>query len=96
MYRDYDLMKKWPNRIGHSVIKEKTSRCDKKIYDTPSSAFAVLVPKENPPVHNESSLLCVSITFNSGTTINIKHADADSIIRLVSLYERKDGEPCTL
>lgn len=96
MHTDYGLMKKWANRIGHSVIKEKSSRRNNKIKDTNSSAFAILVPRENPPVHNESCLNGISISFSSGTTINIKQADADSIIRLVSLYERKDGELCTL
>lgn len=38
----------------------------------------------------------VSVTFNSATTISIKQGDADSIIRLVNLYERKNGESCIL
>jgi hypothetical protein len=95
MHTDYGSMKKWANRISHSVIKEKAVRHNNKIDDTHSSAFAVLVPKDNPPAYHESFLVGISITFNSGTTINIKQADADSIIRLVSIYERKDGGPCT-
>lgn len=91
MHTDYGLMKKWANRIGHSVIKEKSSRRNNKIKETNPSAFAVLVPGGNPPVHNETCLIGISISFSSGTTINIRQADADSIIRLVSLYERKDG-----
>lgn len=96
MHTDYGLMKKWAYKNGHSVIKEKTEHRNKPFEDTFSSAFAALVPKDNPPVHKESSLLYISITFNSGTTINIKQADADSLIKFISLYERKDGEPCTL
>lgn len=97
MHTDYRPMKKWLSRVGYSVLKEKAAHRSIETEDTSPSAFAVLVPKDNPPIsHNKSSLTGISITFNSGTTINIKQADADSIIRLVSLYERKDGEVCTL
>ena len=96
MHTDYKLMKKWASGSGCSVLKAKAAHCRQVPEDAPSSAFAVLVPKDNPPVHRESFLAGISITFNSGTTINIRQADADSIIRLVSIYERKDGEPCTL
>ncbi|EJW92380.1 hypothetical protein EVA_19514 [gut metagenome] len=37
-----------------------------------------------------------SVIFSSGTTISIKQGDADSIIRLLNLYERKEGESCIL
>lgn len=96
MHTDYGLMREWASWIGHSVIKEKSSRRKNKIKETTPSAFAVLVPRENPPVHNETCLIGISIFFSSGTTINIKQADADSVIRLVSLHERKDGDPCIL
>lgn len=87
MHTDYGLMKKLANRIGHSVIKEKAARRNNKIDDTHSSAFAVLVPRENPPVHNESYLTGTSISFSSGTTI--KQADADSIIRRQSVRKKE-------
>lgn len=96
MHTDYNLMKKWASGSGCSVLKAKAAHRRQIPEDAPSSAFAVLVPKDNPPVHRESFLAGISITFNSGTTINIRQADADSIIRLVSLYERKDGGPCIL
>lgn len=97
MHTDYRPMKKWLSRVGYSVLVEKAAHRSMKIDDTSLSAFAVLVPNDNPPIaHNKSSLTGISITFNSGTTINIKQADADSIIRLISMYERKDGEICTL
>lgn len=97
MHTDYRPMKKWLSRVGYSLLKEKAAHRSIRIDDTSSSAFAVLVPNDNPPVaHNKSFLTGISITFNSGTTINIKQADVDSIIRLISIYERKDGEICTL
>ena len=89
-------MKKWASGSGCSVLKAKAAHRKQVHEDAPSSAFTVLVPKDNLPVHRESFFAGISITFNSGTTINIKQADADSIIRLVSIYERKDGGPCTL
>ena len=96
LHTDPSLMRRWASRHGRSVIKAKAERSVKEFENISSSAFAVLVPKDNPSCHNESSLLGISITFNSGTTINIKQGDADSIIRLISLYERKDGDSCTL
>ena len=53
-------------------------------------------PKVQPVQHKASMLAGVSVTFNSATTISIKQGDADSIIRLVNLYERKNGESCIL
>lgn len=97
MHTDYKPMKKWLSRVGYSVLKEKEAHRSIRTEDIPSSVFTVLVPKDNPPIsHDKSFLTGISITFNSGTTINVTQADADSIIRLVSLYERKDGEVCTL
>lgn len=85
-------MRRWASRYGCSVFKAKAKRSVKELENTSSSNFAILVPKDTPSVHNGSSLLGISITFNSGTTINIKQGDADSIIRLIILYERKDGK----
>ena len=96
LHTDPNLMRRWASRHGRSVFKAKAEHSMKELENTSSSTFAVLVPKDNPSYHNESSLLGISITFNSGTTINIKQGDADSIIRLISLYERKDGDSCTL
>ena len=73
------------------------SRFVKELETNPKTTLrAVCKLQHTPSVHHESSLLGISITFNSGTTINIKQGDADSIIRLISLYERKDGDSCTL
>ena len=95
MHTDPKLMGKWMSRHCLSVFatKEKVSQ---ELTKETSSTFAVLVPKDNPSDNNELSLSGISITFNSGTTINIKQGDAESIIRLISLYERKDGTLCTL
>ena len=95
-HTDPDLMRRWASRHGCSVFKAKAKRSVKELENTSPSNFAILVPKDTPSVHHESSLLGISITFNSCTTINIKQGDADSIIRLISLYERKDGDSCTL
>ena len=95
-HTDPTLMRRWASRHGRSVLKAKAKRSMKELENTSSSNFAILVPKDTPSVHNETSLLDVSITFNSGTTINIKQGDADNIIRLICLYERKDGGSCTL
>ena len=96
MHTDPNLMRAWTSRHGRSVLKAKAEHSMKELENTSSSNFAILVPKDTPSVHHESSFLGISITFNSGTTINIKQGDADSIIRLLSLYERKDGDSCTL
>ena len=91
-----NLKRRWASRHGCSVFKAKAKRSVKELENTSSSNFAILVPKDTSPVHHESSLLGISITFNSGTTKNIKQGDADSIRRLISLYERKDGDSSTL
>ena len=95
-HTDPNLMRAWASRHGHSVLKAKAEHSMKKLENTSSSNFAIIVPKDTPSVYNESSLLGISITFNSGTTINIKQGDTDGIIRLIRLYERKDGDSCTL
>ena len=97
MHTNHCAMSKWLSRHDYSVTETKISALECR--NEKQTAFARLVPKgpEAPlPLDNESSLLGISITFNSGTTINIKQGDADSIIRLISLYERKDGGLCTL
>lgn len=97
MHTNHCAMGKWLSRHNYSVTKAKVSAL--KCRNEKQTAFARLVPKEpkSPlPLNNESSLLGISITFNSGTTINIKQGGADSIIRLISLYERKDGDSCIL
>ena len=58
----------------------------------PSSSFVRIEPKDQPVQHKASMLAGVNVTFSSGTTISIKQGDADSIIRLVNLYERKEDE----
>ena len=97
VHTNHNAMSKWLSRHGYSVTQAKKSVLKSRKKEQP--AFARLVPKEPKkplPFHKESSLLGISITFNSGTSINIRQADADSIIRLISLYERKDGDLCTL
>lgn len=96
MDTDYESMRRWAYRIGHSAAKERASHGNKESEKISSSAFSVIVPNDNTSVHTDSPLLGVSITFNSGITVNINQTDADSIIRLVSLYERKDGGACIL
>lgn len=83
-------------RVWCSVLKAKAAHRKQVLEDVSLSDFAVLVPKDNPSVYCESFFAGISITFNSGTIINIRQADVDNIIRIVSIYERKDGEPCTL
>lgn len=87
-------MSKWVSRHGYSVSRCKASLA--KTSSVPSSSFVRIEPKEQPGQHKASVLTGVSVTFNSGTTISIKQGDVDSIIRLISLYERKDGELCIL
>lgn len=96
MDTDYESMRRWSYRNGHSAAKEKASHSNKESENISSSAFSVIVPNNNTSVHTDSPLLGVSITFNSGITININQTDAGSIIRLVSMYERKDGGSCIL
>lgn len=88
-------MSKWASRHGYSVSRYKASLSQKQI--VPSSSFVRIEPPKAQPVQHKAAILTgVSVTFNSGTTINIKQGDADSIIRLINLYERKDGESCIL
>ena len=92
MHTNSHAMSKWASRNGYSVAKAKAS-ISNPIGDI-ASTFVRIEPKNKPLIHRESLLSGVSITFNSGTTVNIKQGDADSIIRIISLYERKDGELC--
>ena len=85
-------MSKWVSRNGHSVIKTKAS-ISNHFSELPST-FVRIEPKDEPHIYKESLLSGISITFNSGTIVNIKQGDADSVIRIISLYERKDGEVC--
>ena len=85
-------MSKWVSRKGYSVAKTKASISNP--VGEIASTFVRIEPKEEPHIHKESLLSGISITFNSGTTVNIKQGDADSVIRIISLYERKDGELC--
>ena len=85
---------KWASRHGYSVSRCKASLSQKT--SVPSSSFVRIDPKVQPVQHRVSVLAGVSVTFSSGTTISIKQGDADSIVRLVNLYERKDGESCIL
>lgn len=87
-------MSKWASRHGYSVSRCKASLSQKT--SAPSSSFVRIDPKVQPVQHKASVLAGVSVTFSSGTTICIKQGDADSIVRLVNLYERKDGESCIL
>ena len=87
-------MSKWTSRHGYSVSRCKASLSQKT--SAPSSSFVRIDPKVQPVQHKVSVLAGVSVTFSSGTTISIKQGDADSIVRLVNLYERKDGESCIL
>lgn len=87
-------MSKWASRHGYSVSSCKTSLSQKT--SAPSSSFICIEPKDQPMQHKAFMLAGVCVTFSSGTTISIKQGDADSIIRLVSLYERKEGESCIL
>ncbi|MCS3209398.1 hypothetical protein [Bacteroides stercoris] len=87
-------MSKWTSRHGYSASRCKASLSQKP--GAPSSSFVRIEPKVQPVQHKASMLAGVSVTFNSATTISIKQGDADSIIRLVNLYERKNGESCIL
>ena len=86
-------MSKWTSRHGYSVSRCKASLSQKP--GAPSSSFVRIEPKVQLVQHKASMLAGVSVTFNSATTISIKQGDADSIIRLVNLYERKNGESCS-
>ena len=97
MHTNHCATSKRLSRHDYSVTETKVSVLEYR--NEKQTVFARLVPKglKVPlPLVNESSLLDISITFNSSTTINIKQGDADSIIRLISLYERKEGDSCTL
>lgn len=85
-------MSSWVSRNGYSVAKAKAS-ISNPVGEIPST-FVRIEPKDEPHIYRDSLLSGISITFNSGTTVNIKQGDADSVIRIISLYERKDGELC--
>lgn len=72
MHTDYNLMKKWASRSGCSVLKAKATHHKQVPEDAPSSAFAIVIPKDNPPAQCESFFVGFSITLNSDTTINIQ------------------------
>ena len=65
-------------------------------YPELTSSFVRIEPKDQPVQHKASVLAGVCVTFSSGTTICVRQGDAASIIRLVHLYERKEGESCIL
>ena len=94
LYTNECGMSKWASRHGYSVSRCKAALSQKT--SAPSSSFVRIDPKVQPVQHKVSVLAGVSVTFSGGTTICIKQGDADSIIRLVNLYERKDGESCIL
>ena len=94
LHTNQDGMSKWASRHGYSVSRCKASLSQKT--SAPSSSFVRIEPKDQPVQHKASVLAGVNVTFSSGTTISIKQGDADSIIRLVNLYERKEDESCIL
>ena len=61
---------------------------------TSSSAFSQIVSAMLPK--EDFSLTGITITFNRGTTISVKRAPPDGLIRLLQDYERKEGEACIL
>lgn len=92
MHTSSYAMSKWASRKGYSVAKAKAS-ISTPVGELPSS-FVRIEAKGEPHIYKESLLSGISITFNSGTTVNIKQGDARSVVRIISLYERKDGELC--
>ena len=94
LHTNQDGMSKWASRHGYSVSRCKASLSQKT--SAPSSSFVRVEPKDQPVQHKASVLAGVCVTFSSGTTISIEQGDADSIIRLVNLYERKESESCIL
>lgn len=86
-------MCKWLARQGYSVMDLKASIQKTRIDSKP--AFARIVPKDVPNQDIRPGLDELHITFASGTTISARHADAESVARIVMMYERKEGEACT-
>jgi hypothetical protein len=94
-------MSSWMTRRGYSV-KQAKEDVARDYYggiaplqpSTSSPSFTQIVPAMLS--EEEFSLAGVTITFNSGTTISVKRATPDGVIRMLRDYERKEGDPCIL
>ena len=94
-------MSSWMSRRGYSVAQARKDvvrdyyGCVEPPQSTTSpSAFSQIVPAMLP--QEDFCLAGITITFNSGTTISVKRATPEGVIRLLQDYERKEGEACIL
>lgn len=94
-------MYNWLSRHGYSVqqakkdaVRDYYGGVSPSPVSSSSPTFAPIVPVMSS--EEKFSLSGVTVSFNSGTTITIKRATPDGIIKLLHDYERKEGESCIL